>query len=128
MNNDLPKVHLTARGCSRGRPCSYVLITPARKEAAFIQLTIKSVVAQTEKPLKWVIVSDGSTYGTDEILREYAVQHEWIELLRMPERQERHFAGKVRAFDAGFAKVKGLEYEIIGNLDVDISFDPDYFS
>ena len=74
---------------------SYVLITPARNEAQFIELTIQSMIAQTAKPLKWVIVSDGSTDGTDEIVTRYAAEHPWIELLRMPERRERHFAGKV---------------------------------
>ena len=55
-------------------------------------------------PLKWVIVSDGSTDGTDEIVSKYAADYPWIELLRMPERQERHFAGKVHAFNAGHAR------------------------
>jgi glycosyltransferase involved in cell wall biosynthesis len=107
---------------------SYALITPARDEAAFIELTIKSVVAQTIRPIKWVIVSDGSTDGTDDIVREYAAQHPWIELVRMPERRERHFAGKVYAFNAGYARVKDLKYEVIGSLDADVSFDQDYFS
>jgi cellulose synthase/poly-beta-1,6-N-acetylglucosamine synthase-like glycosyltransferase len=107
---------------------TYVLITPARDEAQFIELTLKSVAAQTVRPLKWVIVSDGSTDGTDDIVREYAAQHPWIELVRMPERRERHFAGKVHAFNAGYARVKDLKYEAIGSLDADISFDQDYFS
>jgi biofilm PGA synthesis N-glycosyltransferase PgaC len=64
---------------------TYVLVTPARNEAQFIESTIQSVVAQTMRPLKWVIVSDGSTDGTDEIVSRYAVAHEWIELLRMPD-------------------------------------------
>jgi len=106
----------------------YVLITPARNEAEFIELTLKSVVAQTVRPLKWVIVSDGSTDGTDEIVSKYAAEYPWIELLRMPERRERHFAGKVLAFNAGQAKVRDLPYEVIGSLDGDISFEPDYFS
>ena len=106
----------------------YVLITPARNEAQFIELTIKSVVAQTVRPLKWVIVSDGSTDGTDEIVNKYVAHHRWIELVRMPERRERHFAGKVHAFNAGYAKVKDLDYDLIGSMDADISFDPDYFS
>ena len=106
----------------------YVLITPARNEAQFIELTIKSVVAQTVLPLQWVIVSDGSTDGTDEIVNKYAAEHRWIELVRTPERQERHFAGKVHAFNAGYAKVKNLDYDLIGSMDADISFDPDYFS
>jgi biofilm PGA synthesis N-glycosyltransferase PgaC len=107
---------------------SYVLITPARNEAEFITLTLNAVVSQTVRPLKWVIVSDGSTDGTDEIVGKYAADHPWIELLRMPERQERHFAGKVDAFNAGLAKVQHLQYEVIGSLDGDTSFDEQYFS
>jgi poly-beta-1,6-N-acetyl-D-glucosamine synthase len=109
------------------RQYRYVLITPARNEAAFIEMTIKSVVAQTLRPLKWVIVSDGSTDGTDDIVKKYASRCGWIELVRMPERRERHFAGKVYAFNAGYEKVRGLGYDIIGSLDADISFEPEYF-
>lgn len=106
---------------------TYVLITPARNEAQFIELTIKSMVGQTVRPVKWVIVSDGSTDGTDEIVSKYAADHPWIELVRMPERRERHFAGKVHAFNAGYARISDLKYEVIGNLDADVSFDEDYF-
>jgi len=105
----------------------YVLITPARNEAQFIQLTLQSMVKQTLRPLKWVIVSDGSTDGTDEIVGECLLEHDWIELLRMPERAERHFAGKVCAFNAGYERVKGLDFDIVGNLDADVSFEPDHF-
>ncbi len=107
---------------------SYVLITPARNEASYIELTIKSVVSQTAKPVRWIIVSDGSTDGTDDLVRKYAEEHQWIELVRMPEREERHFAGKTYAFNAGYEKVKDLKYDIIGNVDADTSFDKDYFS
>ena len=107
---------------------SYVLITPARNKAQFIELTIKSVVAQTARPLKWVIVSDGSTDGTDDIVRRYIAEYSWIELVRMPERAERHFAGKVEAFNAGSARMKDLPYEVIVSLDADISFDEGYFA
>lgn len=106
---------------------SYVLITPARNEATFIELTVKSMVSQTIQPVKWVVVSDGSTDGTDEIVKMYATEHEWIELVRMPERTERHFAGKVHAFNAGYERVKDFGYDIIGNLDADISFEKDHF-
>lgn len=106
----------------------YVLITPARNEKQFIELTLKSVVAQTVRPVKWVIVSDGSTDGTDELVNTYAAQHPWIELVTMPERRERNFAGKVHAFNAGYARVADLDYHVIGNLDADISFDKDYLA
>jgi glycosyltransferase involved in cell wall biosynthesis len=85
------------------------------------------MVAQTVKPLRWVIVSDGSTDRTDEIVKSYLSANPWIELLRMPERAERHFAGKVRAFEAGYARLKDVRYEMIGSLDGDISFDSEYF-
>ena len=105
---------------------TYVLITPARDEATYIRGTLESIVAQTVLPLKWVIVSDGSTDGTDEIVKEHVARHDWIELLRMPERKERHFGGKVHAFNAGYARVKSLAFDVIGNLDGDSSFERDY--
>ena len=113
---------------SAGALDRYVLVTPARNEAAFIELTLRSMVSQTLKPLRWVIVSDGSTDGTDDIVSRYAAEHPWIELTRMPERRERHFAGKVYAFNAGYERVKGLDYQAIGSMDADISFDPEYFT
>lgn len=105
----------------------YVLISPVRNEAAFIEKTIQSVVAQTRLPLRWVIVSDGSTDGTDDIVKKYAAGRPWMELVRLPERRERHFAGKAHAFEAGYAKVKDLDFDVIGNLDGDTSFDEEYF-
>jgi glycosyltransferase involved in cell wall biosynthesis len=107
---------------------SYVLITPARNEARFIEHTINSVVGQTIRPLKWVIVSDGSTDGTDDIVGKYLAQHEWVELLRLPEHAQRNFAGKATAFNAGYARVAGLQFDVIGNLDGDVSFEKDYLA
>ena len=107
---------------------SYVLITPARNEADYIELTLKSVVSQTLRPLKWVIVSDGSTDATDDIVRQYVANNAWIELVQMPERRERNFAGKAMAVSAGQKKLGELQYDVIGNLDADVSFDPDYFA
>ena len=102
---------------------TYVVISPARNESRSIELTLQSMVQQTFRPLKWVIVSDGSTDGTDDIVESYARQHpSWIELVRMPERTERHFAGKVNAFNAGYAKVSGIPYDVLASLDADISF------
>jgi poly-beta-1,6-N-acetyl-D-glucosamine synthase len=104
----------------------YVLISPARNEESYIEKTIQSVICQTVLPVKWIIVSDGSTDRTDQIVQEYAVQHLWMELIRLPERTERHFAAKVNAFNAGYDKVKNINHDIIGNLDADLSFENDY--
>jgi poly-beta-1,6-N-acetyl-D-glucosamine synthase len=106
---------------------TYVLISPARNEEAFIELTLKSMVAQTVRPLRWIVVSDGSTDRTDEIVRKYTAEYDWIELVRMPERKERNFGGKVFSFNAGRERVKHLQHDLIGNLDADLSFEPDLF-
>jgi glycosyltransferase involved in cell wall biosynthesis len=109
--------------------CTYVLVTPARNEAKYIELTIRSVVNQTVRPAKWVIVSDGSTDGTDDVVKEYAARYDWIELVRTSERRERHFAGKVEAFNAGYARTAGVAHDVLGNLDADVSIDDaDYFA
>jgi biofilm PGA synthesis N-glycosyltransferase PgaC len=105
----------------------YVLITPARNEEENIERVIKSMISQTVLPTKWVIVSDGSTDRTDDIVSQYLSTNPWIELVRMPEHNDRQFAAKVGCFNAGYEKVRKLDYDIIGNLDADISFNRDYF-
>src|SRR5215831_18670631 len=100
----------------------YVLITPARNEERFIGKTLESVVAQTVLPQCWVIVDDGSTDRTTEIVGSYIKNHSWIELLQRPKRIDRSFAGKVHAFNAALEQVRSREFDIIGNLDGDLSF------
>jgi glycosyltransferase involved in cell wall biosynthesis len=105
----------------------YVLITPARNEAAFVEKTLESMIHQTVLPLRWVIVDDGSTDNTAEIVNRYIPANPWIELVRRPRQKERNFAGKVNAFNDGLARVRKLQWEYVGNLDADISFGPDHF-
>jgi biofilm PGA synthesis N-glycosyltransferase PgaC len=105
----------------------YVLITPAHNEETFIGKTLASMVTQTVLPERWVIVDDGSTDRTAEIVESYAKRHSWIELIRRSQRLDRNFAGKAHAFNAGFERVRSLSFEVIGNLDADISFEHDYF-
>jgi len=104
----------------------YVLITPARNEEKFIEKTIQSMIAQTALPVQWVIVNDGSTDATAAAVRQYLPRHPWMKLVELPVHRDRSFAGKVHAFNAGLGTVKHLEYEVIGNLDADLSFDPHY--
>ena len=104
----------------------YVLITPAHNEEAFVEKTLASMVAQTRLPERWVIVDDGSTDRTAQIVEGYASRYPWIELFRRPVQSDRSFAGKVHAFNAGLERVRSLEFDVIGNLDADLSFDPEY--
>ncbi len=107
---------------------TYVLITPARNEESYIEKTIQAVITQTVLPVKWIIVSDGSADGTDDIVKKYTARHSWIELVRMPEKRDRSFAAKVACFNAGYDRVKGTEFDVIGNLDADISFGENYLA
>jgi poly-beta-1,6-N-acetyl-D-glucosamine synthase len=104
----------------------YVLITPARNEETFIEKTIQSLINQTHLPLKWVIVNDGSTDSTASIISRYLPKYEWIEMIELPMRLDRSFVGKVNGFNAGYERVEHLNYEVIGNLDADLSFEKDY--
>jgi biofilm PGA synthesis N-glycosyltransferase PgaC len=105
----------------------YVLITPARNEEAFIEKTIQAVIAQTVLPKKWVIVSDGSVDRTDEIVNQYAEKHDFILLVRRSGDQKRNFGSKAKAFEFGYERLKDLEFDFIGNLDADVSFNSTYY-
>ena len=107
---------------------SYVLVTAAYNEGAFIERPLSSVVSQTVPPLKWIIVSDGSTDRTDDIVQAYAEKYGFIQLHRMKEEHPRNFAAQVNAINAGFALVENFDYDFIGNLDADISLEPTYFA
>jgi len=110
------------------RKLALALVTPARNEAALVESTIQAVIAQTVRPVRWIIVSDGSTDGTDDIVKDYAETYDWVEYLRMPERRERHFGGKAIAFNAAYERLRNVNYDIIGNLDADITIEQDQFA
>jgi glycosyltransferase involved in cell wall biosynthesis len=126
-----PHGHVAVLGSDSGNATTgmprFVLVTPARNEGKYIEATIQAVVAQSLRPLRWVIVSDGSTDETDDIVRRYCELHNWIQLVRAPERTERNFAGKVHAFNAGWAALQCLDFDVVGSLDADITFEPDFF-
>jgi len=107
-------------------PMKYILITSARNEEAFIGKTLDSVVIQTVLPERWVIVDDGSTDHTAEIVESYAKRYPWIELISHPQRADRNFAGKAHAVNSALAHVQPLRFDVIGNLDADVSFETDY--
>jgi biofilm PGA synthesis N-glycosyltransferase PgaC len=103
-----------------------ILITPARNEEALIEQAIESVVSQTVRPIRWVIVNDGSKDATASIVGRYTARHDWISRVDMPEHRDRSFGAKVHCFNAGYATVKAVGHDIVGNLDADVSFEPDY--
>jgi biofilm PGA synthesis N-glycosyltransferase PgaC len=106
----------------------YVLITSARNEEKFIDGAIWSVIAQTSLPERWVIVDDGSTDNTAAIVESYLERYPWIELLRRTNRADRSFAGKAHAVNDALKRVENLPFEVVGNLDADVTFPPDYMA
>ena len=72
-------------------------------------------------------MDDGSTDRTAEIVQAYTKRYPWIQLLRRPRRLDRNFAGKARAVTAGLQQLQSVQFEILANLDADISFGADHF-
>jgi poly-beta-1,6-N-acetyl-D-glucosamine synthase len=106
----------------------YVIITPARDEEAHLQKTIESMVAQTIRPAEWLVVNDGSTDRTGDIIDEYSARYPWI---RAVHRKNRGFrkagGGVVDAFNDGYGQLTCADWDYIVKLDGDLSFEPDYF-
>lgn len=124
----MTNVETIANGKSpRVRGKAYVLVTAAYNEEKYIVKTLESVVAQTILPKRWVIVSDCSIDRTDEIVRKFAEAYSFITLHRIEEDHPRNFRAQVSAINAGYDCVKDLEFDFIGNLDADISFECGYF-
>jgi poly-beta-1,6-N-acetyl-D-glucosamine synthase len=106
----------------------YIIISPVKDEGRFIETTLKSVVAQTIKPILWVIVDDGSGDSTPEVIERFTEKYPWIKL----ERLRRDHARKpgpavVHAFNAGLLLVDHLAFDFIVKLDGDLALPPAYF-
>lgn len=106
---------------------NFVLITAAHNEEGYIEATIRSIVEQTLRPLRWIIVSDASTDRTDDIVRTWAAQYPFIELLRVDRAPDFSFAAKANAIARAWERLKNVEFDFIGILDADVSFDPEYY-
>jgi len=107
---------------------SYLIITPAHNESAYINHTIQSVIDQTVKPLKWIIVDDGSTDNTAEIIKNSALERDWLEYYyrHKPENQA-YFSSSVHAIMEGYQRIKHLDFKYLAILDADITLPEDYY-
>ncbi len=110
---------------ARGR---YVVISPCRNEAETIRKTLDSVAAQTVPPDLWVVVDDGSTDGTSQILAEYAEKLSYLRVHQREDRGRRSVGpGVIEAFYSGLDTVDLDEFEYLCKLDVDLDLPPRYF-
>jgi glycosyltransferase involved in cell wall biosynthesis len=111
-----------------GQLGKYVVISPVRNEAQFIEQTIQAMINQTVKPSEWIIVNDGSTDETGDIVARYAAHYSWIKPINRQDRGYRQRGpGVVDAFYEGFGQITHTDYEVVVKLDGDLSFEPSYF-
>lgn len=109
-------------------PGSYCLITPCRDEADYARRSLDSVIAQTVKPSLWLIVDDGSTDETPNILAEYEDRIPWIRIVRREDRGKRAVGpGVIDAFYAGLDQIDTTAYEFLCKFDLDLDIPPVYF-
>jgi len=121
----------TISGCAVS-PCDnpnhYVVITPVRNEEQYIESTIASMVSQEIKPCEWIIVDDGSSDGTGQIIDRYAQQYPWIKPLHRPDRGFRHAGtGVMEAFQEGYKALTCKIWQYIVKMDGDLQFERSYF-
>ncbi|MEI2414843.1 glycosyltransferase family A protein [Orrella sp. JC864] len=104
-----------------------VVISPVRDEAQYLRRTMDAMVAQTLRPVEWILVDDGSKDATPQIVAEYAAKYDFI---RLEPRQDRGFrklgGGVIAAFNFGKSRIRHADYRYIAKLDGDMSFGPRY--
>ncbi len=106
----------------------YVIVTPAFNEAAYIERTIESVVAQTIRPVQWVIVDDSSTDNTGDIVQAYSQRYTWIQgIQRAKVPGQTYYGSNVYAILEGLQRVVEVDYDFLAVLDADIELCPDYY-
>jgi glycosyltransferase involved in cell wall biosynthesis len=106
----------------------YLIISPCRNEADFMRQTLDTVVAQSVRPTRWVIVDDGSTDATPGILAEYAARHDWISVVTRTDRGRRAVGpGVIEAFYAGYETIDPSDYDYLCKLDLDLNLSQRYF-
>ena len=106
---------------------SYAVITPVRDEAENLPRLAAALLAQTQLPLQWVIVDNGSADATRSIADELAGAHSWITSHAIATESRGRGAPIVRSFTAGLELLGPQTAQIVVNVDADVSFDPDYF-
>ena len=112
---------------------TYILVTPVKNEEENLQSLIESVSEQTIKPVMWVIMDDGSTDRTPEIIKEAREKYNWIQCIRLNESGRDiglHLASVIKTgFDFSFVYCRNnkINFDYLGNVDGDITLEKSYF-
>ena len=111
----------------------YIIVTPAKNEGEHLPKVAEAVIAQTVPPLLWVIVDDGSTDRTPDIIRTLEDQYIWIKSIRLPPHPRDitfHYSYVCKSgFDYAtqLCKTNAMRYNFIGLLDADTVLEKTYF-
>src|SRR5262245_6339824 len=106
----------------------YLLISPCRDEAQYLRSTLDSVAAQSVPPALWIVVDDGSTDDTPQILKEYAARLPYLRVVRRHDRGHRRVGpGVIEAFYDGLAQVRLDDFDYLCKLDMDLTLPARYF-
>lgn len=112
---------------------SYILLSPAKNEEDNLPICIESIVNQSVLPVLWLIIDDGSTDGTSEIIKEATERYEWITTIRFSGTKRDlglHYSNIcMKGFDRlkQICESRNLNYNFIGLVDSDIELNKDYF-
>jgi glycosyltransferase involved in cell wall biosynthesis len=105
----------------------YIIVIPAYDEEERIGKVLESLVRQTLLPREVMVVDDGSTDRTAEIVAGFARDKPWIKLCKNSRREERAAGAKVvRAFNLGYGQIT-QPHEFLVKLDADIELPSNYF-
>lgn len=111
----------------------YIVVTPCKDEGENLPDLIESMVAQTVRPVVWVIVDDGSTDDTPDIVESAMKTQDWIQSIRLDSTVRDlglHLAGVMKkGFDhtISYCKENDLEYRYLGNLDGDLTLPSTFY-
>jgi poly-beta-1,6-N-acetyl-D-glucosamine synthase len=107
----------------------FIVVTPARNEAVYIEIAINSIVSQTAFPVEWVIVDDGSIDNTANIAEEAARCYPWIKVVKQRDRGYRDVGyGDVETFNQGLSNIETQDYDYLFRIDADMKLPPNYFN
>lgn len=106
----------------------YAVILPVYNEEAYLRAALDSLVAQELRPHQLVIVNDGSTDRTPEIIAEYSERYTFIKVIHKAQKQAYRIGNVVvQNFNLGYASLDP-DFEFVVKLDADITLPTHYFA
>lgn len=104
----------------------FLLIIPAHNEEKYISFCLESLKNQTFRDFEIVVVNDGSTDRTKELVEDFQTHFPKIKLINLQASLHEPGAKVVRTFNVGLHSVDFQEFDILCKFDADIIFPTNY--